>query len=66
MGLPPEVAAQAQKKKNNPGVIQPIPGMLINVDKKKKKKKSGWCTFSISIFYDNNIMGFIPIRLQIM
>lgn len=48
MGLPPEVAAQAQKKKNNnPGVIQPIPGMLINVDKKKKKKKSGWCTFSM-------------------
>lgn len=42
VGLPPEVAAQAQKKKNNnPGVIQPIPGMLINVDKKKKKKKSG-------------------------
>nr|XP_021200133.2 partner of Y14 and mago [Helicoverpa armigera] len=40
VGLTPEIVAQAQKKKN-PGVIQPIPGMLINVDKKKKKKKTG-------------------------
>ncbi|XP_075978061.1 partner of Y14 and mago [Anticarsia gemmatalis] len=41
VGLTPEIVAQAQKKKNNGGVVQPIPGMLINVDKKKKKKKSG-------------------------
>ncbi|CAB3227326.1 unnamed protein product [Arctia plantaginis] len=42
VGLTPEIVAQAQKpKKNNGGVIQPIPGMLINVDKKKKKKKTG-------------------------
>ncbi|KAJ8731101.1 hypothetical protein PYW07_004265 [Mythimna separata] len=40
VGLTPEIVAQAQKKKNH-GVIQPIPGMLINVDKKKKKKKTG-------------------------
>ncbi|XP_026738839.1 partner of Y14 and mago [Trichoplusia ni] len=40
VGLTPEIVAEAQKKKNH-GAIQPIPGMLINVDKKKKKKKSG-------------------------
>lgn len=44
VGLTPEIVAQTQKKKNH-GVIQPIPGMLINVDKKKKKKKTGWLIF---------------------
>lgn len=44
VGMPPEIAAEVQKsKKNQTGVIQPIPGMIINVDKikKKKKKKTG-------------------------
>ncbi|KAL0882826.1 hypothetical protein ABMA27_016366 [Loxostege sticticalis] len=42
VGLTPEIVAAAQKpKKNQSGTIQPIPGMIINVDKKKKKKKSG-------------------------
>ncbi|KAI5631187.1 mago binding domain-containing protein [Phthorimaea operculella] len=41
VGLPPEFAADAQKgKKNQGGMIQPIPGLLVNVDKKKKKKKT--------------------------
>ncbi|XP_032517739.2 partner of Y14 and mago [Danaus plexippus] len=39
VGLPPEIAAEAKKSKK--GVIQPIPGMIINVEKKKKKKKTG-------------------------
>ncbi|XP_061716739.1 partner of Y14 and mago [Cydia pomonella] len=37
VGLTPEIVAEAQKKKS--GTIQPIPGMIINVEKKKKKKK---------------------------
>ncbi|XP_063536691.1 partner of Y14 and mago [Cydia strobilella] len=37
VGLTPEIVAEAQKKKS--GIIQPIPGMIINVEKKKKKKK---------------------------
>ncbi|KPJ07059.1 Partner of Y14 and mago [Papilio machaon] len=41
VGLTPEIVAQAQKKKGQGGTIQPIPGMIINVEKKKKKKKSG-------------------------
>ncbi|XP_026761702.2 partner of Y14 and mago [Galleria mellonella] len=42
VGLTPEIVAAAQKsKKNQSGLIQPIPGMIINVDKKKKKKKTG-------------------------
>ncbi|KAL4702622.1 hypothetical protein ACJJTC_013043 [Scirpophaga incertulas] len=42
VGLTPEIVAAAQKpKKGTTGNIQPIPGMIINVDKKKKKKKSG-------------------------
>lgn len=42
VGLTPEIIAGTQKqKKNQAGTIQPIPGMLINVDKKKKKKKTG-------------------------
>ncbi|KAM3957148.1 partner of Y14 and mago [Aphomia sociella] len=40
VGLTPEIVAEAQKsKKNHSGVIQPIPGMIINVDKKKKKRR---------------------------
>ncbi|GBP83458.1 Partner of Y14 and mago [Eumeta japonica] len=44
VGLTPEIAAAAQKpKKQNShksqDVIQPIPGMIINVEKTKKKKK---------------------------
>lgn len=40
VGLTPEIVAAAQKpKKSQSGTIQPIPGMIINVDKKKKKKK---------------------------
>lgn len=42
VGLTPEIVAAAQKsKKNQCNVIQPIPGMIINVEKKKKKKKTG-------------------------
>ncbi|CAG9786972.1 unnamed protein product [Diatraea saccharalis] len=42
VGLTPEIVAAAQKpKKGQVGTIQPIPGMIINVDKKKKKKKTG-------------------------
>ncbi|XP_053609689.1 partner of Y14 and mago [Plodia interpunctella] len=42
VGLTPEIVAEAQRsKKNQSGVIQPIPGMIINVEKKKKKKKTG-------------------------
>lgn len=47
VGLTAEIVAQAQKKKGHGGTLQPIPGMIINVDKKKKKKKSGLCC----IFY---------------
>lgn len=39
VGLPPEIAAESQKKKGQNSTIQLFPGMLINVDKKKKKKK---------------------------
>ncbi|XP_045448289.1 partner of Y14 and mago [Melitaea cinxia] len=39
VGLTPEIAAEVKKSKK--GTIQPIPGMIINVEKKKKKKKSG-------------------------
>lgn len=45
VGLTPEIVAAAQKPRKpvDSGIIQPIPGMLISVDKtkKKKKKKSG-------------------------
>ncbi|XP_068633423.1 partner of Y14 and mago [Battus philenor] len=41
VGLTPDIVAQAQKKKGQGGNIQPIPGMIINVEKKKKKKKTG-------------------------
>ncbi|KAJ0176392.1 hypothetical protein K1T71_007571 [Dendrolimus kikuchii] len=42
VGLTPEIVAEAQKsRRNNAGAVQPIPGMLVNVDKKKKKKKTG-------------------------
>ncbi|XP_028177750.1 partner of Y14 and mago [Ostrinia furnacalis] len=42
VGLTPEIVAAAQKpKKSQSGTIQPIPGMIINVEKKKKKKKTG-------------------------
>ncbi|CAG4959307.1 unnamed protein product [Parnassius apollo] len=41
VGLTPEIVAQAQKKKGHSGIVQPIPGMIVNVDKKKKKKKTG-------------------------
>lgn len=34
------MAAEGQKKKK-PATIQPIPGMIVNVEKKKKKKKTG-------------------------
>ncbi|KAG7308360.1 hypothetical protein JYU34_005558 [Plutella xylostella] len=39
VGLTPEIVAAAQKKKPQGGMIQPIPGMLVSVDKTKKKKK---------------------------
>ncbi|XP_073956409.1 partner of Y14 and mago [Choristoneura fumiferana] len=39
VGLTPEIVAEAQKSKKQGGTIQPIPGMIINVEKKKKKKK---------------------------
>lgn len=42
VGLTPEIAAEVKKSKK--GTIQPIPGMIINVEKKKKKKKSGQST----------------------
>ncbi|XP_050351365.1 partner of Y14 and mago [Nymphalis io] len=38
VGLTPEIAAEVKKSKK--GTIQPIPGMIINVEKKKKKKKT--------------------------
>lgn len=41
VGLPPEIAAESQKKKGHGGNTQHIPGMIINVEKKKKKKASG-------------------------
>ncbi|XP_059052055.1 partner of Y14 and mago isoform X2 [Achroia grisella] len=42
VGLTPEIVAEAQRsRKNQSGVLQPIPGMVINVEKKKKKKKTG-------------------------
>ncbi|XP_013186945.2 partner of Y14 and mago [Amyelois transitella] len=42
VGLTPEIVAESQRpKKSQSGVIQPIPGMIINVEKKKKKKKTG-------------------------
>lgn len=41
VGLTPEIVAQAQKKKGQRSTIQPIPGMIITVEKKKKKKKTG-------------------------
>ncbi|VVD01127.1 partner of Y14 and mago [Leptidea sinapis] len=41
VGLPPEIAAEARKSKKGSNCTQPIPGMIINVEKKKKKKKSG-------------------------
>lgn len=41
VGLTPEIVAAAQKSKKSGGTIQPIPGMIINVEKKKKKKKPG-------------------------
>ncbi|NP_001040288.1 partner of Y14 and mago [Bombyx mori] len=40
VGLTPEIVAQAQKKKGQRSTIQPIPGMIITVEKKKKKKKT--------------------------
>ncbi|XP_041979001.1 partner of Y14 and mago [Aricia agestis] len=36
VGLTPEIVAQAKSKKST---TQPIPGMIINVEKRKKKKK---------------------------
>ncbi|CAG4982666.1 partner of Y14 and mago [Colias croceus] len=41
VGLTPEIVAEARKPKKAGGTIQPIPGMIINVEKKKKKKKTG-------------------------
>lgn len=42
VGLPPEIAAEAQRpKKNQSSMVQPIPGMIISIEKKKKKKKPG-------------------------
>lgn len=38
VGMPPEMAAERQKKKS--GTTQPIPGIII-IEKKKKKKKTG-------------------------
>lgn len=50
VGLTPEIIAGAQKqKKNQAGTIQPIPGMLINVDKKKKKKKTGKSSYFTTV-----------------
>ncbi|CAK1551357.1 unnamed protein product [Leptosia nina] len=40
VGLTPEIVAEARKSKKATGIIQPIPGMIINIEKKKKKKKS--------------------------
>ncbi|XP_047503912.1 partner of Y14 and mago [Pieris napi] len=40
VGLPPELAEEIRKPKKGSGIIQPIPGMVVNIEKKKKKKKS--------------------------
>lgn len=39
VGLTSEIAEEIKKSKK--GTFQPIPGMIINVEKKKKKKKTG-------------------------
>ncbi|XP_049873811.1 partner of Y14 and mago [Pectinophora gossypiella] len=41
VGLTPEIVAESQKgKKSQSGLVQPIPGLLVQVEKKKKKKKT--------------------------
>lgn len=72
VGMPPEMAAEGQKKKK-PGIIQPIPGMIINIDKKKKKKKTGTkiiyfnedCLFFVLWLYDLTARSKIQMKNHI-